>query len=82
MEIRDIVNQVADQADEFLADVTKRDEARAGIAEWITIHHPKLAPAARKQAIAETMRVLEREGFFDAVAGSGSDDEGATGPLL
>ncbi|MBI2518355.1 MAG: hypothetical protein HYV95_15855 [Opitutae bacterium] len=76
MELRAIVSAICDQADDFLAGVTKRDEARAGIAEWLTMNHPKLAPADKKAVIDQTMRILDHEGFFEAEAGGPGEDAG------
>ena len=69
MEKPSIVSEICDQAEEFLAGVTKRDEARAGIAEWLTIYHLKLPSDEKKIIMAEAMGVLEREKFFDRDAG-------------
>lgn len=66
-----IIAEICDQADDFLVGVTKRDEAKAGIAEFLTIHHAGLAPAVRTAAAAQALRILEREGFFERDAGSG-----------
>ena len=64
-----IVSEICDQADDFLAGVTKRDEAKAGIAEWLTIHYTLLPPADRKSVSDRVMRILVSEGFFDRAAG-------------
>lgn len=69
MDLPDIIATICDEADDFLADVTKRDEAKAGIAEWLTMHHPQLTPAERKLVISEVMEVLDDEGFFERAAG-------------
>ncbi len=69
MELQAVISRICDEADDFLAGVTKRDEARAGIAEFLTMHHGHLAPADRKAVIEQAMRVLEREGFFERTAG-------------
>lgn len=74
MELRAIVSTICDQADDFLAGVTKRDEAKAGVAEWLTMHHSKLAPADKKAVIDQVMRILDHEGFFDAEAGGPGED--------
>lgn len=75
MDVRTIANEICDQADDFLSGVRKRDEAKAGIAEYLTMHHRAL-PAPDKQAvIAAAMRILENEGFFEASAGGEGDDE-------
>lgn len=76
MDTKAIANAICDQADEFLAGVRKRDEARAGIAEYLTLHHRGLSPADKKAVIDQTMRILENEDFFSAEAGGGDDDEG------
>ncbi len=76
MDLKSIVNAICDQADDFLAGVRKRDEARAGIAEYLTMHHAKLAPADKKAVIDQTMRILDNEGFFESAAGGGGDDAG------
>jgi hypothetical protein len=69
MELKAIISEICDQADDFLADVMKRDEARAGIAEWLTINHVKLPPADKKAVIEQSMRILDQEGFFKAAPG-------------
>jgi hypothetical protein len=73
MDTQSIANEICDQADDFLAGVRKRDEARAGIAEYLTIHHASLAPAEKKAVVEQTMRTLDAEGFFDAEAGAEED---------
>ena len=79
MDLRALVNEIADQADDFLAGVTRRNDARAGIAEWLTIHHPKLPPADKKAATDQALALLDNEGFFDAEAGGDPDDEPGSG---
>jgi hypothetical protein len=69
MEKNSIVSQICDQADEFLAGVSTRNQAKAGIAEWLTINHLKIPPELKKAIIGEVMGILEREKFFDANAG-------------
>ena len=45
---------------------------RAGIAEFLTMYHAGLRPADRKAATDQSMRILEREGFFERDAGDGA----------
>ena len=71
MDLPSIVTELCDQADDFLAGVTKRDEAKAGIAEWLTMHYAMMAPADKKAVIDQAMRVLGNEGFFEREAGGG-----------
>lgn len=75
MDTKSIANEICDQADDFLAGVRKRDEAKAGIAEYLTLHHRSLPPVEKRAVIDQTMRILENEGFFDADAG-GEEDAG------
>ncbi len=72
MELKAIVSEICDEADDFLAGVQRPDEAKAGIAEWLTIHYSMLLPADRKAVTEQALRILRNEGFFDRPAG---DDE-------
>lgn len=74
MDLPSIVSKICDQADDFLAGVTRREEAKAGIAELLTIRHAQLPPADRKAVTEQVMRILEREAFFERDAGKGEDD--------
>lgn len=69
MDQKAIIAQICDQADSFLAGVTKLPEAKAGIAEWLTINYHTLPSADKKTVIAQAMGILESEGFFEAEAG-------------
>ena len=70
MELNVIISEICDQADDFLAGVTKRDQAKAGIAELLTMRHAALTPVDRKAVTDQAMRILEQEGFFERDAGS------------
>lgn len=59
-----IINEIADQADDFLAGARDRAQARAGISELITMEYPDLAPPERTEVIAGVMKILEEEDFF------------------
>lgn len=69
MDLKSIVSGSSDQADDFLAGVRKRDEVKAGMAEWLTINHVKLPPADKKAVIEQVMRILNNKGFFEREAG-------------
>lgn len=69
MDQKRLVSEICDQADSFLIGSTGLKEAKAGIAEWLTIHHPSLAPELKKSVVAEAMHILESEGFFETEAG-------------
>ena len=76
MNLRPIIDEIANQADDFLEGVTDRKEARAGISEFITMEYPHLNPADRKTVSDHVMAVLENESFFNGgYAGHSFDDE-------
>lgn len=81
MDLEAIIDQIADEADDFLAGASNRAQARAGVEEFLTAEHPALAANDRAQVVAGVMQVLEREGFFDEMPASkgpeeAEDDEG------
>lgn len=63
-DLRPIIDEIANRADEFLPGVRDRTQARAGIDEVITIDYPTLHPSDRTVVIAGVMSVLEDEDFF------------------
>ena len=77
MELRQLAGLICDEADEFLGATTRPAEARAGIAEWLTIHHPALPPEDKRSVADLAMQILVREGFFER-AGGGDDSAGAS----
>jgi len=76
MNLRPIIDEIASQADSFLDGVTSREQARAGIAEFINMDYFGLSPADRKLVSDQVMAVLEDESFFNGgFAGHSFDDE-------
>jgi hypothetical protein len=76
MDLRPIISEIASQADDFLEGVTDRAQARAGIAEFITMDYPQLSAPDRKTVSDAVMAVLEDESFFNGgYAGHSFDDE-------
>lgn len=75
--LRPIIDEIADQADDFLAEVRDRAQARAGISEVITMDYPELDPNDRNAVVAGVMKVLEEEDFFgtEFVGDPFADDE-------
>jgi hypothetical protein len=76
-DLRLIINEIADKADEFLAGAKDRAQARAGISELLTMDYPQLNPADRNAVVAGVMKVLEEEDFFgtEFVGDPFSDDD-------
>ncbi len=64
MNLRPIIDDIASQADAFLADRPDRARARADIAEFIRLEHPRLVSADRKLVATHVMAFLEDEDFF------------------
>jgi hypothetical protein len=63
--MKSIINDIADQADDFLEDVTDRAQARAAISEQITIKYPGLPGTERGKVIEGVLAVLDEEGFLN-----------------
>ncbi len=64
MHVSALIDEIANQADEFLDGVTDRKQGRAGIEEFITMEYPELDAASRRQVADGVMAVLETEDFF------------------
>lgn len=80
MNLRAVMDEIASEADDFLAGAANRKEARAGIDELINADYPQLSPAERKQVAEGVMGILENEGFFEfGGAGPADDSESAAG---
>lgn len=63
-DLRPIIDEIADQAEDFLADAKDRAQARAGISELITMDYSHLSPADRTVVVTGVMSALEDEEFF------------------
>jgi hypothetical protein len=63
--LRPIIDDIANRADDFLAGITNRAQARAGIEELITMDYPGIEGADRTVVITGVMSVLEDEDFFE-----------------
>lgn len=68
VDLNQIIGTAADEADDFLAHVTSRAEARAAIREYLDAHHPELSEADVPRVVAGLMVLLDDEGFFDTRA--------------
>jgi len=63
-DLRPIIEDIANRADDFLAGTQNRAHARAGIEEVLTMDYAGLSPADRTAVVASVMSVLEDEDFF------------------
>jgi hypothetical protein len=63
-DLRPIIVDIADRADDFLSGASDRRQAQAGIEEVITMDYPTLNPPDRALVVAGVMSVLEEEDFF------------------
>lgn len=64
VDLRLIIEDIANRAEEFLGDTRDRTHARAGIEEVITMDYSVLNFADRKVVVSGVMGVLEEEDFF------------------
>ena len=76
MDLRAIITDLAERADEFLADASDRRQGRAGIEEQLTLEYPRLDAASRREVVDGVMGILESEDFFglEFVGDSFADD--------
>lgn len=75
MNLREIIDQIASEADDFLAGASNRAEARAGVNELINADYFSLTPPERQAVADGVMAILEEEGFFDSTPGGGTGDD-------
>ena len=64
MNLRPIIDDIAGQAGDFLAGCTDRAQARAGVLEFLTLEHPRLAAADRRLVADQVLAILEEDDFF------------------
>ena len=64
--LRPIIDEIADRADEFLSGASNRAQAKAGISELLAMDYAALNPADRATVVAGVMSILEDEDFFGA----------------
>jgi hypothetical protein len=78
IDLRPIIDEIASQADDFLDGVADRAQARAGIAELLTMDYADLTPAQRTKVTDGVIAVLEAEDFFgtEFVGDAFKDDDG------
>lgn len=76
-DLRPIIDDIANRADEFLTGVRDRRQARAGIEELLTMDYPSLLGRDRTVIVTGVMSVLEDEDFFgtEYVGDAFSDDD-------
>ena len=63
-DLRPIIDDIANRADDFLDGSPDRAHARAGIEEVVTMDYPTLNPMDRATVVAGVMAVLNEEDFF------------------
>ncbi|MGH8018977.1 MAG: hypothetical protein ACREIA_11910 [Opitutaceae bacterium] len=78
MNLQVIINDVADNADDFLGDAGTMIEARAAIRAFLADKFPSMSKPDSEQVIAGVLAILDEEGFFDA-AGSNRSSAWAEG---
>lgn len=79
MEIQEIINALADEADEILDGVSTKKEARTILRDYLDGNHPELDQTERGQVLAELFEILEGEEFFEASTGTDLRFDGLEG---
>ncbi|MFT3781178.1 MAG: hypothetical protein QM790_04115 [Nibricoccus sp.] len=79
MNLNSVINDIADQADDFLEGVTDKKDARAAISEQLSIKYPGLNGIERGKVVDGVLAILDGEGFFELGSASGSEDDEAEG---
>ena len=77
--LQGIIDSLADQADDLLADASNRKEARTALTDALAAQHPKLNGIERQKITDAVMGILEEEEFFDTAAGGDEFDEEGDG---
>jgi len=82
MRLRPIIDDIADQADDFLAGITTRAEARDAISAKLTAKHPVLSGIDRIKVIDGVLAILDQEEFFGSGSSPNQDgsSDGVDGP--
>jgi hypothetical protein len=66
MDLKAIINTVADEADDFLAGISSKPEARTAILTYLSDRYPDLSPGDSARVTSGLLSLLDNEGFFDA----------------
>lgn len=65
MDLEQITNEAADEADSVLKGIRVEKDARPVIHEWIVDRHPELNEKDRRKISDGVLQILHNEGFFD-----------------
>lgn len=76
MNLQPIIAELADQADELLADAAHQKEAKQVLSDTLTERYPKLPAGDRQKVIGAVIEILEEEGFFEEGRNGDSWSEG------
>jgi hypothetical protein len=77
--LQNIIDRIADEADDFLGEARDRNQARAGVEEAVTAEFSGLSAIERKTVVSAVMSILDREGFFEGHGGDNVWEEEVTG---
>jgi len=77
MNLQDIIENLANRADDFLADAANAKEARTTIGEVLSKEYPKLGGVERQKVVNAVMGILEEEAFFEGARKGDSYGEDA-----
>ncbi|AWI10350.1 hypothetical protein [Ereboglobus luteus] len=79
MNLKTLIDETANRADETLDGCTNPSEARSILLELLAAEHPELQQADLRKIAEQVTVILTNEGFFESGPGSGgwgsSDDD-------
>ncbi len=64
LNLKPIIDDIANQADAFLDGITARSDARTAISEQLTIRYRALSGIERSKVIDGVLAILDDEGLF------------------
>ena len=74
LNLKPLIDNIADQADELLEGCADPSEASSIILEHLTARHRALSIADRRKIAEQVIALLKNEGFFDGSASGDSWD--------
>jgi len=75
MNLKKLIHETASRADKILEGCSDSDEAHSIIATLLASENRSLQPADAKIIASEVIAILNGEGFFESIPGSGSEWE-------
>ncbi len=72
MNLKTLIDETANRADEVLGGCTNPSEARSLLLELLATEHPVIPLPDRQKIAAQVIAILDNEGFFESGPGGAS----------